>query len=82
MVPIHSKTVQSALERRLAFELTVSKISSRFVMLSNDLTQSIPDVSQLPADAASEKEILESQDIKTLIVLPINVNDSSLATLG
>jgi signal transduction histidine kinase len=151
MVPKHSETVQSALERRLAFEITVSKISSRFVMLSNDLTQSIqdaledmgkitgasrayifqfrddlarmdnshewcsvfaqpeidnlqdlptnmfpwwmsklkcndiiliPDVSKLPADAASEKEILEAQDIKALIVLPINVNDILFGYIG
>lgn len=151
MVSIDSETIQSALERRLAFEITVSKISSRFVMLSNDLNQSIqdaledmgkitgasrsyifqfrddlaqmdnshewcstlvqpeisnlqnlptdlfpwwmsklkrndiiliPDVSLLPIDAASEKEILESQDIKALIVLPINVNDILFGYIG
>ncbi len=38
----------------------------------------IEDVSKLPDEAAAEKKLLESQDVKSLLVLPLNV-DSELA---
>lgn len=41
----------------------------------------IRDVSKLPA-ANAEKEILESQDIKSLLVLPVNIKDKLIGFLG
>lgn len=42
----------------------------------------IKDVSSLPACAASEKEILQSQSIKSLIVLPIYTDKNLLGFIG
>lgn len=42
----------------------------------------IPSVKDLPEEAASEKEILEAQDIKSLIVLPVRGNNTLLGFIG
>lgn len=42
----------------------------------------IPKVSEMPPDASSEKEILESQDILSLIVLPLFVNHVLFGFIG
>ncbi len=42
----------------------------------------IDDVSRLPEDAAAEKQILESQDIKSLIVLPLWVKGDLAGFIG
>ncbi|MBU0764355.1 MAG: PAS domain S-box protein [Bacteroidetes bacterium] len=47
------------------------------VQLRADKTIHITDVSQLPEEAASEKQILEMQDIKSLLVFPVRF-DSEL----
>ncbi|WP_406658212.1 ATP-binding protein [Methanolobus sp. ZRKC2] len=42
----------------------------------------IKNISSLPSEASSEKEILEAQDIKSLIVLPINFYDKLGGFIG
>jgi len=42
----------------------------------------INDVSKMPAQAKAEKEILESQDIKSLIVFPVNVEEEIAGCIG
>jgi PAS domain S-box-containing protein len=42
----------------------------------------IKDVSKLPDEAQSEKEILEKQDIKSLVVLPLHINNELSGFLG
>jgi len=41
--------------------------------LRNNVTIYVTDVSKLSADAQAEKEILEKQDIKSLLVLPLHI---------
>ncbi len=45
-------------------------------------TLSIPDVSVLPDDAANERAILQSQDIKSLIMVPVPSGDETGGFLG
>ncbi|MFZ5650557.1 MAG: GAF domain-containing protein [Bacillota bacterium] len=42
----------------------------------------ITDVSKMPAEARSEQEILESQEIKSILVLPINVRGNLAGFIG
>lgn len=42
----------------------------------------IPDVSQLPEDWSGEKEILEPQGIKSVIVLPVQINGKLYGFMG
>ncbi len=42
----------------------------------------IPDVSQLPPEASKEREILESQDIKSVLVLPVKIKGALAGFLG
>ncbi len=42
----------------------------------------IPDVAKMPHEAAVEKEILESQNIMSLIVLPLNIEQSAIGFIG
>ncbi|MDD2307107.1 MAG: PAS domain S-box protein [Prolixibacteraceae bacterium] len=42
----------------------------------------IPAVSELPAEAQSEKEILEAQGIKSLLVIPLLTSDGVIGFLG
>jgi PAS domain S-box-containing protein len=42
----------------------------------------IPDVEALPPEATSEKEILEAQDIKSLIVVPLKANQEVVGFVG
>ncbi len=42
----------------------------------------IPDVSKLPSEATAEKEILQSQDIKSLVVLPVHAGTELIGFIG
>ncbi len=50
--------------------------------LSNSEIIRIPDVSRLPKEAAREKEILEKQGIKSVLVLPIYIHKKLSGFLG
>ncbi|MBM3132027.1 MAG: GAF domain-containing protein [Chloroflexi bacterium] len=42
----------------------------------------IPDVSKMPRKAAAERQILESQDIKSILVLPVSSGEKLLGFIG
>jgi PAS domain S-box-containing protein len=50
--------------------------------LFNDEIIHIPDISALPPEAAAEREVLEKQGIKSLIVLPLYVNGKPSGFMG
>jgi len=50
--------------------------------LYNDKAIHIKDLSKLPPDAKAEKELLESQDIKSLIVLPFKIEAELVGFIG
>lgn len=60
--------------------------SSIFPWWMSKLTQNeiilIPKVSDMPPEAAAEKEILENQDIQSLIVLPLFVSNTLYGFIG
>ena len=50
--------------------------------LHNDSVIHITDVSKMPAEAKAEKEVLENQDIKSLLVLPIYLKGELAGFIG
>jgi PAS domain S-box-containing protein len=42
----------------------------------------IPDVEEMPEEAAPEKELLKEQDIKSLVCVPIKANNKTIGFLG
>ncbi len=42
----------------------------------------IPDITQLPPEASKEREVLESQNIKSLLVLPVQIKGALAGFLG
>ncbi|MCB1144267.1 MAG: PAS domain S-box protein [Leptospiraceae bacterium] len=50
--------------------------------LRNDEIINIPDVSLMPPEALAEQEILESQDIKSLLVLPVYIENRLYGFIG
>ncbi len=50
--------------------------------LSNGETIHVRDVAKLPPEAAAEREILESQDIKSVLVLPLHVGRTLAGFIG
>lgn len=63
-------------------ELPVSMLPWWMSKLNNFETIYIPIVSELPIEANAEKEILESQDIKSVIVIPIKSGNILFGFLG
>ncbi len=50
--------------------------------LRNEEVVNIPDVSLLPPEAKNEKEILESQDIKSVLVVPVKAGNELFGFIG
>ena len=50
--------------------------------LDNEKIIHVTDVSKLPPEAAAEKKILESQDIKSLLVFPVYIGAESAGFIG
>ena len=50
--------------------------------LKNDEIIHITDVSKMPKEAKAEKKILQDQDIKSLLVLPLKINEKLIGFIG
>ncbi len=62
--------------------LPIDKFPWWMAKLRQGETIHITDISKLPADAAAEKEILEAQDIKSVLLLPVYIMDELAGFIG
>ncbi|MEW6034662.1 MAG: ATP-binding protein, partial [Chloroflexota bacterium] len=62
--------------------LSVEAFSWWVTKLRNGEIIHVPDVSRMPSEARAEREILESQGIKSLLVLPVNIRGELVGFIG
>ena len=75
-----SQNVEPQIDNLQGLESTIVPWWMKHLKIGNNII--IDDIQKLPKEAAAEKEILEVQDIKSLLVVPIAVEDRLLGFMG